>query len=91
MTDTFFATIKGLTPPSVWCRGRTSMFVNTGLCTETPDLHFSQLTSEDSYQIATMGVEGLRVEIVSDGPPPEEEPECVVSPVCTAYLSNTVF
>lgn len=33
------------------------------------------LTSEDSYQIATMGVQGLRVEIVSDGPPPEEEPE----------------
>ena len=24
-----------------------------------------------------MGVQGLRVEIVSDGPPPEEEPECV--------------
>ena len=39
----FFATIKGLTPPSVWCRGRTSMFVNTGLCTEMPDLHFHSL------------------------------------------------
>jgi hypothetical protein len=49
------------------------------------DLHFSQLTSEDSYQIATMGVQGLRVEIVSDGPPPEEEPECVVSPVCSSF------
>jgi len=33
-----------------------------------------QLTSEDSYQIAIMGVQGLRVEIVSDGPPPIEEP-----------------
>jgi len=27
-----------------------------------------------------MGVQGLRVEIVSDGPPPEEEPECVFTP-----------
>ncbi|OCH94944.1 hypothetical protein OBBRIDRAFT_746359 [Obba rivulosa] len=35
---------------------------------------FIYLTSEDSYQIATMGVQGLRVEIVSDGPPPEDEP-----------------
>ncbi|KAF9564604.1 hypothetical protein CPC08DRAFT_660082 [Agrocybe pediades] len=32
------------------------------------------LTSEDSYQIAIMGVQGIRVEIVSDGPPPVEEP-----------------
>lgn len=32
------------------------------------------LTSEDSYQIAIMGVQGLRVEIVSDAPPPPEEP-----------------
>lgn len=32
-----------------------------------------QLTSEDSYQIAIMGVQGLRVEIVSDGPPPPED------------------
>ncbi|KAI0054132.1 hypothetical protein FA95DRAFT_1551939 [Auriscalpium vulgare] len=32
------------------------------------------LTGEDSYQIATMGVPGLRVEIVSDGPPPPDEP-----------------
>lgn len=31
------------------------------------------LTSEDSYQIAVMGVQGLRVEIVSDGPPPPED------------------
>ncbi|CCM02412.1 uncharacterized protein FIBRA_04510 [Fibroporia radiculosa] len=31
------------------------------------------LTGEDSYQIATMGVQGLRVEIVSDGPPPPED------------------
>lgn len=38
------------------------------------------LTSEDSFQIATMGVQGLRVEIVSDGPPPEEEPEAPPPP-----------
>ena len=54
-------------------------------------LTFSQLTSEDSYQIATMGVQGLRVEIVSDGPPPEEEPECVVSPVCGFHIRVTRF
>jgi hypothetical protein len=29
-----------------------------------------QLTGEDSYQIATMGTQGIRIEIVSDGPPP---------------------
>ena len=33
-----------------------------------------QLTSEDSYQIAVVGVQGLRVEIVSDAPPPPDEP-----------------
>ncbi|KAF8746085.1 hypothetical protein AX14_000148 [Amanita brunnescens Koide BX004] len=32
------------------------------------------LSNEDSYQIATMGVMGLRVEIVSDAPPPPDEP-----------------
>lgn len=32
------------------------------------------LTGEDSFQIATMGVQGLRVEIVSDVAPPQEEP-----------------
>ncbi|KAF9535304.1 hypothetical protein CPB83DRAFT_888034 [Crepidotus variabilis] len=32
------------------------------------------LTSEDSYQIAIMGVQGIRVEIVSDAPPPPDEP-----------------
>ncbi|KAK0210811.1 hypothetical protein DFS33DRAFT_1378801 [Desarmillaria ectypa] len=32
------------------------------------------LTGEDSFQIAQMGVQGLRVEIVSDAPPPPEEP-----------------
>ncbi|KAG2158181.1 uncharacterized protein EDB93DRAFT_1077407 [Suillus bovinus] len=32
------------------------------------------LTGEDSYQIAIMGVQGLRVEIVSDAPPPPDEP-----------------
>ena len=37
-------------------------------------LTVSQLTGEDSYQIATMGVPGLRVEIVSDAPPPPDEP-----------------
>ncbi|KAI0797981.1 hypothetical protein C8Q75DRAFT_801883 [Abortiporus biennis] len=31
------------------------------------------LTGEDSYQIATMGVQGMRVEIVGDGPPPPED------------------
>lgn len=33
-----------------------------------------QLTSEDSYQIACMGVQGLRVEVVCDSPPPPDEP-----------------
>ncbi|KAG6814375.1 hypothetical protein H0H92_010961 [Tricholoma furcatifolium] len=32
------------------------------------------LTGEESYQIALMGVQGLRVEIVSDSPPPPDEP-----------------
>ncbi|KDR81652.1 hypothetical protein GALMADRAFT_135067 [Galerina marginata CBS 339.88] len=32
------------------------------------------LTGEDSYQIAIMGVQGIRVEIVSDAPPPPNEP-----------------
>ncbi|KAI9064481.1 hypothetical protein FKP32DRAFT_644172 [Trametes sanguinea] len=32
------------------------------------------LTSEDSYQIAIMGVQGLRVEIICDVPPPPDEP-----------------
>lgn len=32
------------------------------------------LTGEDSYLIAIMGVQGLRVEIVSDGPPLPDEP-----------------
>jgi hypothetical protein len=32
------------------------------------------LTGEDSYQIAVMGVPGLRVEVVSDAPPPPDEP-----------------
>lgn len=32
------------------------------------------LTGEDSYQIAVMGVQGLRVEIVSDAPPPPDDP-----------------
>jgi len=35
------------------------------------------LTGEDSYQIAAMGVQGLRVEIASDGPPPPDEPPYV--------------
>ncbi|KAG9318692.1 hypothetical protein JVU11DRAFT_787 [Chiua virens] len=50
--------------------------------TEFASLHASRLvsgpyiylTGEDSYQIAIMGVQGLRVEIVSDAPPPPEEP-----------------
>lgn len=36
-------------------------------------VHGTQLAGEDSYQIATMGVQGLRVEIVGDGPPPAED------------------
>ena len=32
-----------------------------------------QLTGEDSYQIAVAGVQGTRVEIVSDAPPPTDE------------------
>lgn len=32
------------------------------------------LTGEDSFQIAIMGVQGLRVEIVADLPPPPDEP-----------------
>ncbi|KAF9265414.1 hypothetical protein L218DRAFT_956998 [Marasmius fiardii PR-910] len=32
------------------------------------------LTNEDSYQIAAMGAQGLRVEICSDAPPPPDEP-----------------
>jgi len=52
-----------------------------------PDTHLvldrvvqhTQLTGEDSYQIAIMGVQGLRVEIVSDAPPPPDEPPCVLS------------
>jgi hypothetical protein len=39
-----------------------------------PQLIIAQLTGEDSYQIAVMGVPGLRVEIVSDAPPPPDEP-----------------
>ena len=35
--------------------------------------HSAQLTGEDSYQIAIMNTQGIRVEIVSDGPPPPEE------------------
>lgn len=35
---------------------------------------FQQLTGEDSYQIAVTGVQGTRVEIVSDAPPPPDEP-----------------
>ncbi|KAF8844484.1 hypothetical protein BDN67DRAFT_717301 [Paxillus ammoniavirescens] len=50
--------------------------------TEFASLHASRLvsgpyiylTGEDSYQIAIMGVQGLRVEIVSDAPPPPDEP-----------------
>jgi hypothetical protein len=44
---------------------------------------FLQLTSEDSYQIATMGVQGLRVEIVSDAPPPPDEPPYVICSSCS--------
>lgn len=60
------------------------MFVRIRFASRMTDLRPPQLTSEDSYQIATMGVQGMRVEIVSDGPPPEEEPEYVLSPICTS-------
>lgn len=80
--DTLFATSRILTPPSAWCRGHTSTSVKIRLSSGMFGLHVLQLTSEDSYQIATMGVQGLRVEIVSDGPPPEEEPEYVISRLC---------
>ena len=89
--ESFVATFRILTPYSVWCQGHTSMFVNVYLPSGRSSLNFSQLTSEDSYQIATMGVQGLRVEIVSDGPPPEEEPECVLSPVRNSYIRVTQF
>ncbi|KAI0322217.1 hypothetical protein OF83DRAFT_1167742 [Amylostereum chailletii] len=55
------------------------------------------LTGEDSYQIATMGVPGLRVEIVSDGPPPPDEPPSVIfftnygisrSPILSTYSTQ---
>lgn len=39
-----------------------------------PKLTTLQLTSEDSYQIAILGVQGSRVEIYSDAPPPPDEP-----------------
>ncbi|KXN86875.1 hypothetical protein AN958_09470, partial [Leucoagaricus sp. SymC.cos] len=38
------------------------------------DIMYPILTGEDSYQIAIMGVQGLRVEIVTDAPPPPDEP-----------------
>ncbi len=41
---------------------------------ETELITVFQLTGEDSFQIAIMGVQGLRVEIVSDAPPPPDEP-----------------
>ena len=40
---------------------------------QTTQLARLQLTGDDSYQIAVMGVQGIRVEIVSDGPPPPPE------------------
>lgn len=38
------------------------------------DADIIQLAGDDSYQIAIKGVYGLRVEIVSDAPPPPDEP-----------------
>ena len=84
--ESLFATFWVLTLRSVWYRGRTSMFVNIQFAPWISHLRLLQLTSEDSYQIATMGVQGLRVEIVSDGPPPEEEPECVLPPAPGSIL-----
>ena len=85
------AVIRTLNLLSVWCRGRTSTFVNIKSTLGLSDFHFAQLTSEDSYQIATMGVQGLRVEIVSDGPPPEEEPEYVLPPLFASTPDSRGF
>ncbi|KZT26541.1 hypothetical protein NEOLEDRAFT_227860 [Neolentinus lepideus HHB14362 ss-1] len=50
------------------------------------------LTGEDSYQIAIMGVQGLRVEIVSDAPPPpEEEPRPPTPPPPPVLEMPAVF
>jgi len=47
-----------------------------------------QIASEETYQIAAMGVHGLRVEIVSGGPGPEDEAPCVSCRFCTAEVTN---
>lgn len=62
-------------PNSDLLPGRTSMQVYPRRATPLKLTHISlQLTGEDSFQIATMGVQGLRVEIVGDSPPPPDEP-----------------
>ena len=40
-----------------------------------PGSRFPQLTNEDSYQLATTGVQNLRVEIIIGGPPSKAEPD----------------
>ena len=59
-------------PRSDWCRGHISMygFIDMPFQSIT---YPAQLTGEDSYQIAIMGTQGIRVEIVTDGPPPPPE------------------
>jgi len=49
----------------------------------------SQLTSEDCYQIATMGVPGLCIEIVNDAPPPLDEPPWVIQGQENSIILNT--
>ena len=51
------------------------------------NLHFPQLTSEDSYQIAILGVQSFRVEIVSDGSPPKDKLECALPLVFAPVLN----
>jgi len=40
------------------------------------------INSEDSYQIAILGVQGSRIEISSDAPPPPDEPPPPPPPAC---------
>lgn len=65
-----------------WTKPPPDAIFSLRIPTEFASLHASRLvsgpyiylTGEDSYQIAIMGVQGLRVEIVSDAPPPPDEP-----------------
>jgi len=61
-------------PHSVWWLAPTYTWVQSLNVASVHLISFAKLTGEDSYQIAVMGVQGLRVEIVSDAPPPPDEP-----------------